>query len=74
MLMQCKEKFQHYNSFWFPCCPILIEEKYIYKTHTQIFAFGPRHLISTDNLNYNGKLSFILVQYSLNCKLSNVKV
>lgn len=52
MLMQYKEKFQHYNSsFWFPCGPILIEEKCIYKTHPQILAFGPRHLISTDNLN-----------------------
>lgn len=36
---------------WFPCRPILIEEKCICKTHTQVFAFGPRHLISTDNLN-----------------------
>lgn len=34
--------------------------KNIYKTHTQTFAFGPRHLISTDNLN--GKLRIILVR------------
>lgn len=46
-----KSSSSHNSSFCFACCPILIEEKCIYKTHTQIFAFGPRHLISTDNLN-----------------------
>lgn len=37
--------------------------KNIFTRLTQIFAFGPRHLISTDDLNYNGALSMILVLY-----------
>lgn len=37
--------------------------KNIFTRLTQIFAFGPRHLISTDDPNYNGALSMILVLY-----------